>query len=219
MLHSSKKVSNLLQLQGGKIGQNSASADALVWVSHGYGASRESLREIILPISSHCPNLRFVLPNGIQPYEGGGFGYQWFSLKDFTQQAMQRELSTVASRISSWINETLDVLKINQLYLVGFSQGAMLSLYLAASGLLSPKKILSYSGLFVPPSQVNTADKNSEILAVHGDMDQVLPLEMTKKSYDLLSKYNLKEKRLIVERGVGHYITAAGVTAGINFLI
>ena len=213
-------MSQLLKVQAGKKVESSLCTEGLVVVFHGYGADRENLYDVAEGLSLHNPKLMFVIPNGIQRYEGGGNGFQWFSLRDYTHKAMAKGLSEVAPKISDWIKTRLDELNLSQanLSLVGFSQGAMLSLYLAASGLLSPKKIIAYSGLFVPPATPNNLEKDVEILAFHGGGDQVLPIDMTEVSYESLNQYGLTKFHFISEDGVEHYITQSSIKAGAEFL-
>ncbi len=215
-------MSNLLQVQGGKKVTGQEKAEGLVCVFHGYGANRENLYDVAEALSRELPSLRFIIPNGIQKFEGYPFGdgYQWFSLREFTQQYMQKGLVSVAPKISSWIRDRLNELHLTEdkLYLSGFSQGAMLSLFLAASGLISPKKVLVYSGMFVPPPVINSKEKNTSILAIHGDVDGVVPLDMTKTSYNLLGAHGLNDLKFLVENGVEHYITPKGISEGIRFL-
>ena len=213
-------MSQLLKIQAGKRVESSLNAEGLVVVFHGYGADRENLYDVAEGLSLHNPKLMFIIPNGIQRYEGGGNGFQWFSLRDYTQKAMEKGLSEVASKISDWIKTRLVELNLSQsnLSLVGFSQGAMLSLYLAASGLLSPKKIIAYSGSFIPPATQNNLEKDAEILAFHGDRDQVLPIDMTQVSYKSLNSHGLKKFHFVREKGVEHYITQSSIKAGGEFL-
>lgn len=214
-------MSDLLQIQGGKKVTGKENAEGLVCIFHGYGANRENLYDIAADFSKQIPSLRFVIPNGIQKFEGYPFGdgYQWFSLREFTQQYMQKGLEAVAPKIAGWIKSRLNELNLTEdkLYLSGFSQGAMLSLYLAASGLISPTKVLAYSGMFVPPAIPNSKEKNTSILAIHGDADNVVPIDMTKNSYRLLEMHGLNNLKFLVEKGVEHYITERGISEGINF--
>jgi len=213
-------MSKLLAVQNGIKVNGLLPADGLVVVFHGYGADRTNLYDVTEGLSLHNPRLRFVIPNGITRFEGGGSGFQWFSLREYTKQAMQRGLADVAPKIADWVKLRLKELDLTEdkLSLVGFSQGAMLSLYLAASGLLSPNKIISYSGSFIPPAIPHRNEKNTEIIAFHGDNDQVLPCDMTQASYMLLDQYGLKKFNFTLESGVEHYITQSSIESGGEFL-
>ena len=209
----------LLQIEAGQRVDRPQKPEGLLCIFHGYGADRENLYDIGLALSQACPKKLILIPNALQRFEGGGGGYQWFSLRDYRQAAMSKELSVTAPIVFSWLKKKLDELSLTEeaLELVGFSQGAMVSLYLASSGLIKPEKILAYSGLFIPPIIKNSQEKNTQLLAIHGSADQVLTLDMTKKSYNLLKEYGLKHS-LIVEKDLGHSISNRGIKAGIDFI-
>ena len=67
----------------------------LVYVFHGYGANNENLYDVALAFQKFILLFRFIIPNGIERFENGGSGYQWFSLSNFTQQALQAKLENV----------------------------------------------------------------------------------------------------------------------------
>lgn len=217
-------MSHLLQLiNGRKISDSVNSASALICIFHGYGANRENLYDIGLTISKAYPTAMVIIPNGIQKFEEAPWShdqYQWFSLRQFTQQYMQDALLKVSDTISNWLIKRLSELNLTQqyLHLVGFSQGAILSLYLAAADLIQPNSILAYSGLFIPPKASNVHNKTTKILAIHGDADKVLPIDMVNSSYKLLSLYGLNNAKFIIEKGIEHYITPNGLSEGVKFL-
>ncbi len=210
----------LLQIEAGKrLDKPSKTAEGLICVFHGYGADGENLYDIGLALSQVFPKKLIILPNALQRFEGGGGGYQWFSLRDYRQDAMEKELSKVAPIVNSWLKKRLAELSLPEevLELVGFSQGVILSLYLASSNLIKPKNILAYSGLFIPPKVQSPQDKKTNLLALHGSADPVLTLDMTKKSYSLLKNYGLNHQ-LLIEDNLGHYISDRGIKSGLDFL-
>lgn len=213
-------MSVLLQVQNGKKVTTSMTASGLVCVFHGYGANGQNLYDVVLEMSIELPHLRFILPNGIQHFEGLGFGYQWFSLRDFTQSAMQSGLENVMPKISAWLKLRLKDLQLTEddLSLIGFSQGAMVSLYAAAADFLKPQKIISFSGMFIPPRKISSQEKHTRILATHGTNDQVLPIEMARESYQLLQRYSLLEFDFTSENSVEHTISQNAMQRAIKFL-
>jgi phospholipase/carboxylesterase len=209
----------LLQIKAGKKVEKGLGSESLLCIFHGYGADRENLYDIGLAFSQIFPQKLIIIPNAIQRFEAGGGGYQWFSLRDYREEAMAEELSKVGPLVASWIQKRLNENALDQkeLELVGFSQGSMLALYLAAANLVKPKKIISYSGLFIPPKILNSEKKNTQLLALHGSEDPVLTLSMAENSYKKLVNFGLEQK-LIVEKGLGHYINDRGIKSGIDFL-
>lgn len=192
----------------------------LVYVFHGYGANNENLYDVALAFSKIHSSFRFIIPNGIERFENGGSGYQWFSLSNFTQQALQAKLENVAPKVSGSIQEKLKKCNLteNNLYLIGFSQGGMLAMYSVAAALLKPKQVIAFSSMFVPPKKIDSQLKQTEILATHGDTDTVLPLQMSKFSYEFLKQYGLLNFNLMIERNIGHSISQASLNNAISFL-
>ncbi len=217
---------NSLQIQSGKILKRSSDAEkpaGLAIVFHGYGADAENLLDVVTQMSLAIPSVQFIVPNGIQRFEGCDGAYQWFSLRDFTQQYMQQGLSKVAPQIANWILQQLEMYEItnDRLSLVGFSQGAILSLYLTAANLLQPNKIIAYSGLFVPPSVQNQnakMQKDTSVCIMHGSADTVIPIQMAQPSYHLLKQYGITKSEIIIEHGLQHGISQHGITKGISFI-
>ena len=209
----------LLQIKAGQKVDQTAGAESLLCIFHGYGADRENLYDIGLALSQTFPEKLIIIPNALQRFEGGMGGYQWFSLRDYRQEAMAEELFKVAPLVTAWLKKRLieNSLSEKQLELVGFSQGAMLALYLTATHLIQPRAVLSYSGLFIPPKLPSPNEKSTKLLAIHGSEDPVLTLDMAKNSYNNLEKFGLKYK-LIIEKGLAHYINDRGIKAGLDFL-
>ena len=69
------------------------------------------------------------------------------------------------------------------LALVGFSQGTMMSLHVGLRRPVAPTAIVGYSGMFVTPEKGDPAVFAVEIrsrppvLLVHGDQDQLIPVQ------------------------------------------
>jgi len=193
----------------------------LVCIFHGYGANSNNLRDIGEALAEKMPDQSIIIPNALQKWEGSPHldAYQWFSLQDYTQPAMQKQLETISPTVVSWLEKRqAERCPDKPLYLLGFSQGAMVALYLTAAGLVKPKALLAYSGLFIPPKVQNASNKTSNILAYHGDEDKVLPLDFSEKSYDLLQNYGLINFQLIKEKGLGHSISQKGFEKGLELI-
>ena len=71
----------------------------------------------------------------------------------------------------------------SKLALVGFSQGTMMALHVGLRRKRAPAAILGYSGMLVGPEHLGEATARSAtgrtppILLVHGDQDNVLPID------------------------------------------
>ena len=155
---------------------------------HGWGSDKYDL----ISLDFNIDNLYYLSVNA--PYEcDSGFGYQWFSLEDMNVNSIIKEIRNNYIVLEKFIEEQSIKLNIdyNHIFLLGFSQGAMMSLY---TGIRLNKKlagIISLSGLL--PDTINSI-KNSQItkqniLLLHGTDDNVVPFNYfieTKKLFDIL---------------------------------
>ena len=145
-------------------------ADALIVVGvHGLGDSAEGfsrfLRRLSLPV-------RFVVPNG--PRKRGPRGFSWYRPRSSHAPA-DVALST------SKLNALLDVIKRRwpkapKPFLVGFSQGGVMGLSMAAAHPQRVAGIVAIAGYLIPEApKVTAAAKRPPILVVHGTADTVIP--------------------------------------------
>ena len=160
----------------------------LIIMLHGWGSDKYDL----ISLDFNIDNLHYLSVNA--PYEcDSGFGYQWFSLEDMNVNSIIKEIRNNYIVLEKFIEEQSIKLNIdyNHIFLLGFSQGAMMSLY---TGIRLNKKlagIISLSGLL--PDTINSI-KNSQItkqniLLLHGTDDNVVPFNYfieTKKLFDIL---------------------------------
>ena len=97
--------------------------------------------------------------------------------------------------------------------LIGFSQGSMLSLEIGTNKLLGG--LLCYSGSFIEKNRPLT--KNHKIMLIHGDSDDVIPVQSMIKAKASLENLGAKvESHISVN--VGHSIDEEGINKGIEFI-
>jgi phospholipase/carboxylesterase len=102
--------------------------------------------------------------------------------------------------------------------LVGFSQGTMVALAVGLTRNPAPAAIVGYSGALAnAEALVERQGDGPAILLVHGDMDEVIPVDAM-----LLAREQLAQAGLPVEwhvtRGLGHGIDPTGLKLGGAFL-
>ena len=216
---------------------------ALVIVSHGLGDTANGWIDTIHHyVSPKLPNVRFVLPTApIQPVtvNGGMPSNSWYDIESLGKQAATRayekckgiEMSekTILSlieehrkpRTSSALSMgTMDI-PYSHIFLMGFSQGAALSLY---TGLRMNKTlggIIAMSGyLPLAPSFTTIQEdvKNTPILFCHGDEDNVVPLDWAKDAEKNVKKLGIKNSQFRIIEGMGHGAEMEELDSIINFI-
>ena len=197
----------------------------LVIFLHGYGSNGENLIELAREFEHVLPDAHYISPNAIEPWEGGfPDAYQWFSLANW---GSDRDINKVAPGVieanrilANFINEQLArfQLKPKDLFLVGFSQGAMMSMY---QGLAMPEKpagIISYSGKLILPEHLGEVTiSKPNICLVHGKLDSVLPFTNFLEAEKLLQENNIPFESHAVEN-LDHTIDIHGIRAGLHFV-
>lgn len=205
------KGPGLLPHSGGK-------AKKLVVLFHGYGSNGDDLLGLAPYWSKVMPDVEFLAPNGPSVCEEFGFGYQWFSLMEFTPSSVRLGLDAVRLEVKKFLLEALQVrgLSPNDLVLVGFSQGCWLALEMMYV-LQDLRGVIGYSGGFYPSSNLQLLEPHPEVLLVHGDMDTVVPYSYFLDSQEHLKNLGIHPQTLTCS-GLGHSIDEEGVKIGFQFL-
>lgn len=200
-------------LSGGK-------AKQIVIFLHGLGADGNDLISLSEVFAGVLPDCHFYSPNAPEPCDMAPFGYQWFSLRNWSMASMLDGVKRAVPVLNDFIDEKLALhgLDESSLALVGFSQGTMTGLFTA---LRRPKPIagmLGFSGAMIAGETLKDEIKSRpEVMLVHGNMDMVVPFVALSDA----EKW-LKENNVPVEVhscfGLGHGIDERGLELGKNFL-
>ena len=194
--------------------------DALVIFLHGYGANGLDLLDIGKMWSPNLPNTLFLSPDAPDPCEMGGGGFQWFSLQTYTPEVMRAGADKVVKDLVEFITTQKEEYEIQDgnVFLVGFSQGTMMSLH--AASLLGRKLggVVGYSGAYLYES-IAEDNKITEIpiCLVHGDADPVVPVTATQMATKVLSESGAAISTHIIP-GLQHGIDQQGLKIGLEFL-
>lgn len=203
---------SLLPLSGKK-------AKKLVVFCHGYGSNGQDLLSLAPYWSRILPEVEFLSPNAPEIWEAHPVGYQWFSLKEFTPQAIRIGLNKAIPVLQEFILQALDARNLTpaDLAIVGFSQGGMMALEMMFA-LKNLKGVICYSGGFYPSALLTPiTGHRPELLLVHGDEDTVVPYEFLSESQEQLRKLGF-DPQILTCSGLGHSIDEEGLKTGGKFL-
>jgi phospholipase/carboxylesterase len=168
--------------------QGSQKPDSIVLMLHGYGANGEDLISIADVWGPSLPNTLFISPNALEVCEENPFGFQWFSLRDRSHKAMLAGLRDASKEVVDLVYQvctTYDV-PLERVVLMGFSQGAMLSLYTTCYVLPGLAGVLAYSGAFFQDEDAPLLTP-APIQLIHGEEDLAVPMEGSKQAHQHLS--------------------------------
>ena len=167
----------------------------LLLLLHGYGSNEEDL----FSFAPELPDEYYVVsaraPYNLQPY-----GHAWYAINfdadenKFSDNDQARESRDLIARL---INELVSDLPIDfqDVTLIGFSQGTILSYAVALSYPEKIKNVVALSGYLNPDLLVSGYEKKDfshlKMFASHGTVDQVIPVEWARKAPDVLKSLGI----------------------------
>ena len=192
--------------------------DSLVVLLHGRGSNGEDLIGLADFWTEAFPHAMFHAPNAPYDFEGGPFGYQWYSSG---RPELRREgLDKVSDAVNTYLDGLLDQygLDSSRCVLVGFSQGTMLSLHLA------PRRHKALAGVVGFSGAMSTSDTLKEELAnktpiclIVGTNDTMIPPERSEAAAKLLAELDVPHELHILP-GLGHSIDRRGLEHASHFM-
>ena len=211
------------ELRYGRAGVEKGQATGLIVFLHGYGANGADLLGLADPMAPHLPGLAFVAPDAPEPCRGGGFGFQWFPvpwLDGSAQAEADAGLVASAADLDAFLDRVLEDegLTPDRLVLMGFSQGAMMSMHVAPRRDRAVAGIVAISGRLLRPEAMAAETKvKPPVLLVHGDQDPVVPFSDMGKAGDALTAAGFPTYGHVM-KGTGHGIAPDGLGVALQFI-
>lgn len=215
----------MAELDGPRLQPKSGRARQLVVLLHGYGADGNDLIDIGRAWQHLLPDAAFVSPHAPRPCGQAPMGREWFPLTMRDPHERWDGCLAAAPALDAFLDAELARLGLpgSALALVGFSQGTMMSLHVGLRRAVEPAAIVGYSGMLVVPEDVDPDKFAAEIvsyppvLLVHGDQDQLIPVQALMHAAQGLSSLDVPVE-WHVSPGVGHGIDQEGLRHGGEFL-
>jgi phospholipase/carboxylesterase len=206
----------MAELDGPRWGPASKAAPKqLVVLCHGLGADGHDLIDLAPTWGHVLPDALFVSVDAPFEHESG-FGRQWWSVADRTPVVMEAGVRRAAGFLDAFIDAELVRLGLpTEAYaLMGFSQGAMTVLFTGLRRAIAPRAILAFSGALVAPDSLASELANrAPVLLVHGEADDVVPVQRSRDAEAALRAANVPVEAVYVPR-LGHGIDDSGLAMG-----
>lgn len=192
-------------------------AKSLVVLLHGLGSDGHDLIGLVPSMKNDLPKCHFFAPHGVEAYDQAPYGRQWFSLQDQTPQVMQQLLENNIAPLVEIIKQKQKELCLTNedTIIMGFSQGAMMGLYLTLIQEAPFLCMIGFAGLLLIPSQC--VNKTTPVCLIHGELDQVIPVEAMDHTIQYLAKYHIPYDGYRLP-GLAHSIDDRGLGHAINFI-
>ena len=195
-------------------------ARQLIVFLHGYGADGNDLIGLGREWAKALPHAAFASPNAPEPCGGAPMGRQWFNLTFRDAGELVRGVAQAAPALDAFLDAELKRHNLGPraLALVGFSQGTMLALGVGLKRKPAPgrdRRLFGHArrsrGVPDDPAAAPA------ILLVHGDMDEVIPLDAMFMAREALAQAGLAVEWHVAE-GIAHGIDPYGLKLGGAFL-
>jgi phospholipase/carboxylesterase len=208
---------------GRKEPQSGDTRSAVVFL-HGYGANGADLLGLADPLADHLPDTLFIAPDAPENCAGSPFGYQWFPIP-WIDGSSEEESSRGMQQAVEDLNAFLDALMVDedllpeQVCLFGFSQGTMMSLHVAPRREDPVAGIVAFSGRLLEPELLaDEVQSRMPILLVHGDQDDVVPVQSLPQAAEALQNAGFSDVYAHVMKGTAHGIVPDGLSVALAFI-
>jgi phospholipase/carboxylesterase len=184
---SSKQLSlsHLVEFPASAPSQESSTRYPTILALHGRGSNEQDL----IGLAPHLPHgLLWISPRA--PLLVGPSAYEWYRVRVIGRPDPEQVLAALET-IDHFIDEILTAYPIDpqKLFLLGFSQGSILSMCYTLTHPTRVAGVIAQSGQ-IPPSVELEIDepgvKGKPFILTHGEQDTVLPVEWGRASRDRL---------------------------------
>ena len=191
-----------------------------VILCHGYGGDGKDISILANYWRAHLPNTIFICPDAPEKCAASPSGFQWFDLMDQTPEQVLSKSLVAESKLNNLIDEVKDRnnLLANQIVIGGFSQGCMISLQTGIKRKDKVNSIIGYSGRIIDKEHLGkNIVSRPNIVLMHGEKDQIVPLDSLLEARDFFNKNNYKIESHIF-KNCEHHIPSEGSSLGLQFI-
>ncbi|MFU1477916.1 alpha/beta hydrolase [Roseovarius sp. C7] len=211
-------------LEAGRRAPVSGETRSAVVFLHGYGANGEDLLGIADVLGEHLPDTLFVAPDAPETIPMMPTGLQWFPIPwidGSSEEEAERGLLAAAQDLDAFLDALMvdEDLLPEQVLLFGFSQGTMMSLHVAPRREDPIAGIVAFSGRLLRPELLaDEVVSRSPVLLIHGDADDVVPVQSLPEAAEALQGAGWKDVYAHVMKGTAHGIAQDGLQVALAFM-
>lgn len=191
---------------------------------HGYGANGQDLIGLADPLAEHLPDTLFLSPDAPETIPGMPSGLQWFPIPwidGSSEEESERGMQAAVEDLNAFLDAMMvdeDVLP-EQVVLFGFSQGTMMSLHVAPRREDEFAGVVAFSGRLLSPDLLaDETVSRPPILLVHGDQDDVVPVESLPQAAEALQGAGFQDVYAHIMKGTAHGIAQDGLSVALAFM-
>jgi len=192
----------------------------VIVLCHGYGGDGKDISTLAIHWQRFLPEAIFLCPNAPEICAVNPQGYQWFDLSSDKEELILEKSLAAEAKLNTFLDQVLNnfQLETNNLALVGFSQGCMMSIQIALKKKKQISCLIGYSGKVINQKHLSdNIHSKPKIFLMHGANDTLVPPTHLLEAKEYLVKHGLKIKTKMF-KDCEHRIPVEGVSLGLGFL-
>ena len=191
-----------------------------VILCHGYGGDGKDISILAGYWRTYLPDTIFICPDAPEKCEASPSGFQWFDLTDQDPEQILSKSLVAENKLNKLIDEVKESYNLlaNKIIIGGFSQGSMISLQTGIKRKDKINSILGYSGKIIDLEHLSkNIFSRPNIFLMHGDIDQVVPVDglLEAKNFFIKNNYEIETK---IFKDCEHRIPMEGSSLGLQFI-
>lgn len=197
---------------------------SLVILLHGYGANAADLIGLADPLMPHMPDTAFLAPDAPETVAGLPGGFQWFPIPwidGSSEEDSMAGMDRAVDELNVWLAQVMaeEGVTAAQTLLFGFSQGTMMALHVGPRRADALAGIVGFSGRLLKPEDLaEEATSKPPVLLVHGDADEVVPIQSLPEAAQALEGAGFDRVFAHVMKGTAHGIAPDGLQVALAFM-
>ena len=175
---------------------------------HGVGGTPDSLLPLAEAVRAAFPTAAVLIPEGFEPFDGGGAGRQWFSVRGVTEENRPARVAAALPALAAYVQQAQQRFGLLQsdTALAGFSQGAIMALELVQAHDGMAGRVMAFSGRYAELPK--TAPRYTTLHLLHGSADPVMDVALIQAAQTRLDELH-GDSTIDVATGLGHELHPA----------
>ena len=192
----------------------------IIVLCHGYGGDGKDISTLAINWQRFLPEAIFLCPNAPEICAVNPQGYQWFDLSSDKEELILEKSLIAEEKLNTFIDQILNDFQLepNNLALVGFSQGCMVSIQIALKKKKQISCLIGYSGKVINQKHLSdNIHSKPKIFLMHGANDTIVSPTHLLEAKEYLVNHGLKVKTKMF-KNCEHRIPVEGSSLGLEFL-
>jgi len=187
---------------------------------HGYGGDGKDISALAINWQRFLPDAIFLCPDAPEACSINSLGYQWFDLSSENEEKILEKSLVAEEKLSLFLDQICDnfQLEMNNLALVGFSQGCMMIIQVGIKKKRKINSLIGYSGKVINQKYLSdNINSKPKMFLMHGENDTIVSPTHLLEAKEYLKKHGINVK-IKMFKNCEHKIPIEGSSLGLKFL-